>query len=186
MGRLIPVLLLLLLGGTRANAIIETIGDENFYASNLKMREDRKVGVGFAAGGSAGVIGLQVELNIEDQNGAALSFGAGDSYSTFSLAWKHNFEGLYLTPYTTLGWSRWYGSGGGRPQSYILEDVLSTEERNSGRFGADFVMGAFGAQYNQLEGDLLGGSFFAQIELLVSPFRGRVVPSAGLGVVYYF
>lgn len=186
MFRFIGVSLALVFCSVSSFAMIETAG-ESFYPSNLKMREERKVGLGVVAGGTGAAIGLQVELNVEDQDGAVVSFGVADSYSTFSLAWKHSFEGLYLTPYTTLGWSRWYNSSGsGRPNSYVLSEVLSDEELASGRFGADFIVGAFGAQYNQLDGDLLGASFFAQMELLASPFQGRIVPSAGLGMIYYF
>ncbi|MBX2988198.1 MAG: hypothetical protein KF802_09895 [Bdellovibrionaceae bacterium] len=160
---------------------------ESTYSNNLKMREDRRVGVGTQVGGSAGMMGLHVELNIEDQDGVLAGFGLGEGFSTFSLAWKHNFEGEFFTPYTTMGVSRWYNSAGTSPaRSYLLDSLLTAEEKSSGRFGVDFLVGSLGAQYNQLDGELAGASFFAQADLFLAPFRGQVMPSASVGVTYFF
>lgn len=162
-------------------------GESVAYANNLKMREARRVGVGTQLGGTSGTLGLHMELNIEDENSALAAFGMGDGFSTFSISWKHQFEGDYLTPYTTVGWSRWYNSSGtAKPQSYVLDGNLTNEEKSTGRFGIDYIAAGGGVQYNQLEGDFAGASLFAELELLVPPFRSGIVPGASVGATYFF
>jgi hypothetical protein len=161
--------------------------EETSYMSNVQMRGERKVGLGTQLGGSAGLIGINLDLNIEDQDGAVVGLGMGSGYSTFSLFWKHSFEGKYFTPYTTLGWSRWYNSAGGSgPQSHVLDGTLNQSEKDSGRFGIDFLAAAGGLQFNELSGELAGAGFFGEVELFASPFRGGLIPSAAIGVNYFF
>ncbi|HRO66434.1 MAG TPA: hypothetical protein PL182_02595 [Pseudobdellovibrionaceae bacterium] len=157
------------------------------YSSNLKLREERKVGVGTHLGGSAGLLGIHLELNIESQDGVLTGFGFGEGFSTYSIAWKRSYEGLFFTPYTTLGWSRWFSSSGNKsPDSYMLDSTLSRREREEGRFGIDYIVGAVGAQYNQLEGELAGASLFAEVDLFMSPAKGKTMPSAAVGATYFF
>ena len=42
-----------------------------------------------------------------------IGLGAGQSYGSFMVGWKHNFEAQYLSPYTKVGYSKWYSSAGG-------------------------------------------------------------------------
>lgn len=157
------------------------------YANNLGLRQERRVGVGLQAGGLTGLIGMILELNIEDQDGTLVTAGLGNEFSTFALAWKHNFEGRYFTPYTTLGWSRWYNSTTHRVSgSHVLSEILSEDEKATGRFGVDFLAGALGMQYQELEGEFAGASFFGEINLLYSPDHGRLIPTVGLGSTYFF
>lgn len=164
-------------------------GFNTSYTSNLKMRETRKVGVGMAVGGTLGLAGLNLEFNFEDADGAVAGFGTGPGYNSFGVAWKHNFEGDYLSPYTTLGYSRWYNSAGGKDaasDSDILNRVLTDSEKTTGRFGADFITGALGLQYNQLSGELAGFSFYGEVVALVEVKRSQLLPAGSVGALYYF
>jgi hypothetical protein len=159
------------------------------YTSNLKMRETRKVGVGAAVGGTLGLASINLEFNFEDADGAMAGFGTGPGYNSFGVAWKHNFEGSYVSPYTTLGYSRWYNSEGGKDaaaDSDILNRVLTDSEKTSGRFGADFITGALGLQYNQLSGELAGFSFYGEVIALVEVKRSQLLPAGSVGALYYF
>jgi hypothetical protein len=158
------------------------------YPSTLKMRDQRKVGLGMSVGGSTGLVGLNVELNFEDADGAVAGFGTGPGYNSFQLAWKHAFEGDYLAPYAMGGYSRWYNSHGGdeSTQSDILDRVLTAEEKKSGQFTTDFIFGAGGLQYNQLSGPLAGLSFYAEIVLMAEVKRSELVPTGGIGTTYFF
>lgn len=179
--------LLVLFSVASARAQTEEMTMPSAYPTNLKMREERKVGVGTQLGGTAGTLGFLVDLNVVDTDGAVVGFGFGDEYSTFSAAWKHNFEGRYFTPYTTVGWSRWYSAGTGRQSaSHILDGMLTSDEKADGRFGLDLVAGGFGGQYQELSGDFAGLGFFAEVNLMVAPFRGKALPSAALGATYFF
>lgn len=158
---------------------------ETVYNSNLELRTARKMGIGTELR-SGGALGFHAELNFEDENAARVAFAIGDGYSSFDLGWKHSFEGAFVTPYTTLGWSRMYGSSGRAPKSYILNAVLSDAEINGGRFGADFISLAGGVQYNQLDGELQGSTLFGEIQLLESTQRAVLIPAVAVGVSYFF
>lgn len=159
------------------------------YSSTLKMRENRKVGAGVSAGGNLGLVGMNVEFNFEDENGVIIGFGSGAGYNSFQLAWKHAFEGPYLAPYIMAGYSRWYNSYGGagaHQSSDILNRVLTTREKQEGRFGTDFINASVGVQYNQLSGDLAGVSFYGELIGMTELKRGVVLPNGAVGVLYYF
>lgn len=157
------------------------------YGSNLKMREQRKVGAGMAVGGPLGVAGVVLEFNFEDADGATTGFGTGPGYNSIALAWKHTFEGDYLAPYTTVGYSRWYNSSGSYDgSSSILDRVLTDSEKKSGQFGTDFLTGSIGLQYNQLSGDFAGVSVYAELVALVEAKRSQFIPAGTVGALYYF
>lgn len=158
------------------------------YSSNWKMHTERKVGAGVNIGGALGSLGIALDLNFEDENGAFAGFGQGPGYKTFAMAWKHSFEGEYLTPYTTLGYSRWYSSfgNGDVSDSTVLNQVLSKNEKSSGKFGADFITGSFGAQYNELGGDFQGLSFYGDVSLMFEFNKGKLIPLGSVGSIYYF
>lgn len=164
-------------------------GNSFLYSSTLKMREDRKVGAGLSTGGALGVVGVNVEFNFEDADGALGGFGTGPGYNSFQLAWKHAFDGDYLAPYTTVGYSRWYNSKGGSSdykKSDILNRVLTANEKKDGRFGTDFVNASLGLQYNQLSGDFAGLSFFGELTAMLEVKRSILIPNGAVGAVYYF
>lgn len=157
------------------------------YASTLKMRDHRKVGAGVFMGGAAGLMGFNLELNFEDADGVLAGFGQGPGYNAVHINWKHAFEGDYLAPYATVGYSRWYNSHGGNiGKSDVLERVLTSSEKKSGQFGTDFVNSSLGIQYNQLAGELAGLSFYGELTAMWEVKRSMLIPNGGIGAVYYF
>ena len=164
--------------------------DENTeYTSTLNMRSQRRFGLGTSVGGNLGTVGMQLELNIEDADGVVAGFGAGSGFSTFELLWKHAFEGDYIAPYTTLGYSRWYNSSGdprAARDSSILNRVLSESDKRTGRFATNFVTGSLGLQYNQLSGEAAGVSVFAELILMGEVEQSVLIPNGAVGAMYYF
>ncbi len=158
------------------------------YSSNLKLREERKIGIGTQIGGGLGLAGVDMEINVDSENSALAGVGAGVGYGTFQISWRHSFEGQYFTPYTTAGWSRWYNSSSTSDYkgSLILDRVLGDAEKSSGRFGVDFLTVSAGMQYHQLSGELSGLSFFADFTLLSALSNPSIVPTGTLGSIYYF
>lgn len=171
-----------------ASAHSSISGDSVVYSNNLQMREERKVGVGLGVGGVLGFIGTNLELNLEDENATLLGFGGGGGYSTFHLQWKHSFEGQYFTPYFTTGFARWYNTQERNLQdsSYVLRTVLNEETIKQGVFTSDFIVGSIGLQYNELEGDFFGAGFYFEFNLLGSLSKSTIIPSGGIGAIYYF
>lgn len=159
------------------------------YSSTLKMRQELRMGAGFSVGGPLGVAGINGEFNFEDENSVIAGFGTGPGYNSIQLAWKHAFEGDYIAPYFTAGYSRWYnsrGHGDTWKQSSILSRVLTDDEKNSGRFGTDFLNLSLGLQYNQLSGTFYGFSCFAEIVGMYEAKRSQLIPSGTFGSIYYF
>ncbi len=134
-------------------------------------------------------MGAQIEFNFEDADGVLAGFGTGPGYNSFQLAWKHSFEGEYLTPYASLGYSRWYNSRGRGDeylQSDVLDRVLTFEEQKSGRFGTDFINTSVGLQYNQLTSDFAGLSVFGELTAMYEVKRAILVPNGAVGALYFF
>ncbi len=164
--------------------------DENTnYKSTLDMRSTRKFGVGASVGGELGLFGVAFELNFEDENSALAGFGTGPGYNSFAVLWKHTFEGDYIAPYTTLGYSRWYNSSADRNdigRSGILNRALSDDDKASGHFATNFLTGTLGLQYNQLSGEAAGASLFVELVFLDEIERSILIPTGAVGVIYYF
>ncbi len=162
--------------------------EDSTYSNNYRLREDRKVGVGVGVGGSLGAVGGLIELNIEEDDGVLAGFGTGTGYQTMSLAWKRSFEGEYFTPYTTLGYAHWWNSGKGEEagKNSLLRNFLDSKERESNEFGINLVTGSLGMQFNQLDGDLAGSSFYIEFGALFSADRNRLMPTGSVGAYYYF
>lgn len=159
------------------------------YPSTLKMRDARKVGLGMSVGGQLGLAGITGEFNFEDENSVVAGFGTGPGYNSIQFAWKHAFEGDYIAPYYTAGYSRWYnsmGNSGSWKDSSILDRVLTDDEKRTGRFGTDFLNASLGLQYNQLSGDFAGVSCFAEVVAMYEVKRSQLIPSGTVGALYYF
>lgn len=158
------------------------------YGSNYKLRQDRKVGAGIGIGGALGGLGGLVELNIEDENATLVGFGTGSGYQTMNIAWKRSFEGEYFTPYTTVGYSRWWNSGSKSDvnRSALLKNFLTKEQKEKNTFGLDLLIGSVGMQYNQLAGELAGSSFYMEFGGLLSIQNTKLMPTGSVGALYYF
>ncbi len=158
------------------------------YSNNLLLRKDRKVGVGFGLGGDLGLYGAQVELNLEDENAARIGFAVASDVKSFSLQWKRSFEAEYFAPYFSVGFARWFNSTERNltNKSYVLNAVLDDKAKQSGIFTSDFLVGSAGMQYYQLDGDWAGAGFYFEFSLLTSLNKTMLLPSGGLGVIYYF
>lgn len=161
---------------------------QSTYNSNWEMRDHRKLGAGIGLAGVFGQIGGVADINFDAQNAAQVGFGNGYGFNTFFAGWKTSFESQFVSPYITLGYSRWYNSDTVdlRGNSYILDQVLSKNELANGKIGVDFLLANLGIQYNQLDTEWIGNSFFLEFNFLYSTSRGALLPAASVGSIYYF
>jgi hypothetical protein len=159
------------------------------YSSNLDLKKHKKVGFGVSLGGANGVLGFNSELNLDPANALVLGLGTGPSYGSFNILWKYNFEGYYLSPYTKLGYSKWFStsSGGGTARdSDVLRRIFSEKDLKANKFDADFLVSSFGIEYNQLEGELSGTNFYGEVVLLSEVKTSTVIPSGAVGMIYFY
>jgi|GEM_PF-2187202 len=169
---------------------ISKISDSNkVYLSGYQLREDRMVGAGLSVGGLTGLFGAHLDLNLDDENAAWVGVGQGSGYTAVSLAWKMSFDGTYLTPYVKAGYTSWFNSSGsanGANDSIILKEFLTKSEMNNGHYSLNFLNASIGAQYNQLNGDYMGFTLFAEAIMMLNPENMRLVPNGTIGTTYYF
>ncbi|MFZ3230184.1 MAG: hypothetical protein WA160_08260 [Pseudobdellovibrio sp.] len=159
------------------------------YSSNLDLKNHKQLGLGLMIGGAVGLVGINAEINVEPTEAAVAGIGFGSGYNSFNLGWKHNFIGNYLSPYTKVGYSKWFNTTGGSnsaSNSDILERVLSEQEIKDNRFSADFLMGSFGLEYNQLEGELSGVNLFGELAMMAEINKGLLIPTGAVGIIYYY
>lgn len=159
------------------------------YESNHDLKSHRRFGIGASIGGANGLVALSGEINIEPANAAYAGLGFGPSYNSFNLGWKHNFEGFYLSPYTKVGYSKWFNSASGAgnaASSDVLKQVLSDDEVSANRFGVDFIVGSVGIEYNQLEGELSGMNLIGEVNLMASLSNTKLIPTGSIGIIYYY
>ncbi len=159
------------------------------YGSNLEMKAYKKFGIGLVAGGATGLLGLNGEINLDSSEAVVVGLGTGPSYNSFNLGWKHNFIGNYLSPYTKVGYSKWFNSAGSSSSaadSDILKRVLSADEIKNNRFSADFIVASAGLEYNQLEGELSGVNFFGELVMMAELQKSMLIPAGAVGIIYYY
>jgi hypothetical protein len=159
------------------------------YDSNLQMKQNKMLGLGLALGGSTGLIGLNAEVNMTPEDALFVGMGAGQGYNTFNVGYKRNFEGYYLSPYTKVGFSKWFSSNsqnGSEQKSDILKQVLTEKEARENKFNENFITGAAGIEYNQLEGELSGVNFYGELVLMGSVSTSKIVPTGSVGIIYFY
>lgn len=159
------------------------------YSTNLEMKAHKKFGAGLALGGALGQLGALAELNLDPNRALLIGMGTGPGYGTFTLQGKYNFEALYISPYVKAGYSKWFSAGkvpSDATGSDVLRQIYSQADLKAGRFDANFVLGSFGAEYNQLEGELAGVNFFGEMTLMSELQTARLVPTGSVGITYFY
>ena len=170
------------------NQKVDSEGVE-LYDSNLDLKNYKKFGFGVSAGGLTGTVGINLEANMNPEEALAFGLGTGKSYNTFQIAWKHNFEAAYLSPYTKVGYANWFNSNGSSSDAgdnSILKRVLSDDQIRENKFSANFIAGGMGLEYNQLEGDLAGVNFYGELLMLGEIHSSVYLPTAGIGMTYFY
>jgi hypothetical protein len=165
----------------------DTDGTE-LYNSNLDLKKHKTFGFGTSLGGTSGAFGVHGEINLEPENTLVIGVGTGPSYGTFEILWKNSLMAHYLSPYSKLGYSKWFSVGGGTAagDSGVLRQIYSEQDLRDRKFGADFLVGAIGAEYNQLEGELSGVNFFGELALMGEVRTARLVPTGSIGITYFY
>lgn len=164
---------------------------EQEFDSTRELRTKRRVGLGLQAMGATGLFGAMIELNFQPQNSVVTAFGGGPGYNAVNFQWRHLFLGQSLSPYTGLGYARWYNAAGSGPLGETTPSLLGTklltdEEKASGKFGMDLFNPSFGLQYNVLTGPQAAAAYFLEINFLMRISRLSPITTASLGAIYYF
>lgn len=159
------------------------------YDSNYELKAYKKIGLGLSTGGMTGGLGFNLEVNLQPEDALAFGIGAGKAYNSFHIAWKHNYEAAYLSPYTKVGYANWFNSNSkseSASSNDILDRVLSENQIKENKFSANFLAAGMGLEYNQLEGELSGVNFFGELMVMGELNSSIYLPTAGLGLTYFY
>jgi len=162
------------------------------FLNAFDLRGKRRVGAGISLAGQLGLLGAFAELNFGIENSTIIGFGTGGSYSSLTMQWKRVFNAQKLTPYVTLGYSRWFSNGqsghvANASPSFLSQKLLNETEKQTGRFGKDLIIPSAGLQYYLLNGPYVGSSLYLEVLLLLSPSVSMdSSPTGSLGTIYYF
>ncbi len=162
------------------------------FESAVSLRTKRRVGAGVLTAGQLGLLGLITELNYSPYHSAVIGFGGGPRYSSLTLQYKYLFGGRVVSPYFTVGYSRWYSNSTqkkpvGRSFPSVLTDkILTDEEKETGIFGKDLLVPSLGIQYTQLYGRSVGTSLYAELVMMVNANDFQATPTGAFGMFYYF
>lgn len=159
------------------------------YDSNYEMKNYKKIGLGVSSGGMTGLLGFNLEVNVNPENAIGFGIGTGKAYNSFHLAWKRNFESNYLSPYTKVGYSNWFNSNSSSSDassSDILRRVLSENQIKENKFSTNFLAAGAGLEYNQLEGELSGVNFYGELLMMGELNSSIYLPTAGVGLTYFY
>lgn len=159
------------------------------YTSNLDLKKHKKIGLGISIGGASGALGFNSELNLDSENALVAGLGVGPNYGTFNLLYKRNFEGLYLSPFAKFGYSKWFSASNNTTSagnSDFIKRIFSDAEIKSGKFDTDLLITTFGAEYNQLEGELAGVNFYGELVMMTEIKSAKLTPSGAVGLIYFY
>lgn len=171
---------------------LEPVRQQSSYQNAAEMRSHRRVGAGGLFAGSAGLLGVQAELNYSALDSAVVGIGGGARFSTLGFQWKHVFGGSNISPYSSLGYSRWTSTAkdgssfGTSNPSYLSAKMLTDSEKQSGDFSLDMLTAGAGLQYNFLSGEYAGTAVFIEVVWLARTSSFAGTQTGSVGALFYF
>ncbi|MES3037877.1 MAG: hypothetical protein V4736_08225 [Bdellovibrionota bacterium] len=161
------------------------IGARAQYSSTYEMKESLKVGIGPVFGGAYGKWGVKLDLNIEEDDGVVTGVGGSDSYNSFNIGWKHDFDGTFTHIYSVLGYAHLFG-GDRAPSNneYLIEQLNGPDA--GGNISEGLSVLGLGFQYNELGPELTGLSLFVEGNILHAWKSSKLIPTGTVGMTYFF
>lgn len=148
----------------------------------LKMK--KRVGLGVVAAGPYSVLGVELDININEEVSISGGLGTGLDYSTFTLKGKYFLLGESFSPYVGGGLARWWTDGTSETNigpSVLRNKFLSGVNYRDG-FNLWILYPTLGIQYLHSSGVAL----YAEIQALFKLPTLANGTYAGLGALLYF
>ncbi|MFM8314201.1 MAG: outer membrane protein [Deltaproteobacteria bacterium] len=162
--------------------IVGSLGFSNETFEELKMK--KRFGIGVTAAGPLSVLGLEIDINVNEEFSMSGGLGTGLDYSTFTLKGKYFLLGERVSPYIGGGVARWWTDGTRETNvgpSVLKNKFLSGNDFSDG-FNVWMLYPALGVQYLHPSGVSLYAEILALFKL-PSLANGTY---AGLGALLYF
>lgn len=148
----------------------------------IKMK--KRVGLGVAAAGPFSVLGVELDININEEISISGGLGTGLDYSTFAVKGRYFLLGERFSPYLGAGLARWWTDGTSETNlgpSVLKNKFLSGSDYRDG-FNLWILYPAIGIQYLHPTGIAIYGEIQALFKLPTLA-NGTY---AGLGALLYF
>ena len=158
----------------------------------LSLRQTRRAGLGVAAAGAYGIMGINIELNFTPRWSSLIGFGVSTEFQTFQFQARRYLGGESLLPYLGLGFAHWTNNGeteGGIQKTnptYVAQQFMTEDERSRGEIAESLMYPAVGVQYLILNGPWTGVGVNLELDLLIELEAFAAVPTGSLGFSYYF
>ncbi len=149
------------------------------------MKLARRFGIGFSAGGSLAVLGVEADVNLTKDFSLGLGMGTGLDYSTVMLKGRYFLLGEWVSPYLGVSVARWWSDG--TTASAIGPGILSDQFLGSAYdltqgFSVFLLSPSFGVQFMHP----MGFAISAEIQYLFRLFDFSNGAYAGLAAHWYF
>lgn len=150
-----------------------------------ELRMAKRFGIGFSAAGPLAVMGVEADVNVNENLSISGGIGTGLDYSTFMVKARYFLLGEWVSPYVAAGFARWWTSG--TSEKAISPSVLANKFLEPGYdyrqgFSVFIFHPAIGVQFMHP----MGFSFFAEVQYLFKLFSMANGTYAGLGMHWYF
>ena len=154
----------------------------------FSFRERHRLGVGLSVGSYSGMAGGGLDLNLSGSDAAVVNVGGGETFTAISGGWKHYLVNSSVSPYFSVGYSRWNQQGKTEitktNPTFLYDRLLTAEEKEKGVFTKDMVFATGGLQYTMLSGSYQGCGGYLEVAFLTSIRPLEFVPTVGFGFTY--
>jgi hypothetical protein len=161
------------------------------FSSVSSLRKTKKLGLQTTVAGAAGLLGLNMEVNLNENFAISMGPGVSRGFRSFNAHVKKFMGGNRFSPYFVGGFSRWYSSAReegveSTTPEFVEKKFLTGRERRTGKFAENIIYPGLGLQYLKTSGDWSGLGFFGEILFLVDIDDLETSPTAGVGSIFYF
>ena len=150
-----------------------------------EVRSQKPFGLGLSAGGALAVMGVELDVNLDDSWSVTAGVGTGLDYSTATVKARYALVSHWISPYLALGIARWWTAGTKETvftPSLLNERFLRNETDFSRGFSLFLAYPAVGVQLLHPRG--VDVYFEADYLTKLFDFSGGL--RMGLGVHWYF
>lgn len=149
------------------------------------MKLARRFGIGFSAGGSLAVLGVEADVNLTKDFSLGLGVGTGLDYQTVMLKGRYFLLGEWVSPFLGVSVARWWSDG--TTATGIGPGILSDQFLGAGYdltqgFSVFLLSPSIGVQFMHP----MGFAISAELQYLFRLFDFSNGAYAGMAAHWYF
>lgn len=156
---------------------------------SLKSRD--KAGISTTVAGPMGLFGVSIDLNFTPETTFSIGGGISQGFDAYDMDIKTDLTSGAFQAFFVGGFARWFSNRAhanlkNASPSFLYSKFLNSYERKTGIFAKNIIYPGLGLQYTELHGEYAGLGLFGEVITMMELSRLTLVPTAGLGAIYYF